>query len=89
MNPTLIITIIEDAIKYGPAIYSLVKEGITIAEAANKAAPDFVPHLENLIRDLVPHADPKAGATAVLNGLHRSMTQDQENAWFNLFGENS
>jgi len=69
MNPALIITIIEDAIKYGPAIYALIKEGVTAYEAAQKAAPDFVTHIENLVRDLVPHADPKATTAAVFSGL--------------------
>lgn len=74
MNPLTLISVISLAIKYGPAVVELVKDGIDAFEAAKTAAPDFKEHLDNLLLA----AGVEAGNTApIIRAAFGQITPDE------------
>lgn len=78
------------AVKYGPAVVQIGKEGFTALQAAHKAAPDLVPHVKDLAKSLMPYlpAGAKFDVDQVAEKIAQDMfgppgwTNDETQRWF-------
>lgn len=69
----LIETVASAAIKYGPSVVAVAREGATAIEAANQAAPELVPHFRQLASGLMQYLP--AGHPASVDDVAESIAQ--------------